>query len=154
MCLWKFQNTYFCRRSLLYLKDVLWTHWNIWWQDGDLGRWKRRDVIQGQSSAVLHHSTFKMLLCCSLNWCLREMWFTGVAVWGSARNHSLFCGGPCLPHQEPPHLPQRHRGHHSQPGAPGRGVDGWLQEDLLSPQQERRTNGQWGQCDLLTMFIC
>lgn len=33
---------------------------------------------------------------------------SGVAVWGSARDHPLFCGGPRLPYQEPPHLPQGH----------------------------------------------
>lgn len=78
-----------------------------------------------------------------------RLWLTGMAVWGSVGDHPLFCGRTRLPHQKPPHLPQWHRSHHSQPGAPGRGLDGWLQKDLLSPQQERCNYGQPGQCDLL-----
>lgn len=124
-------------------------HMTTRWRSGVVKTWRCH------SGSVPHRSTywFSKWICWSLNCCLGEMWFTGVAVWGSARNHPLFCGGPCLPHKEPSYLSQRHGGHHSQPGTPGRGLDGRLQEDLLSPQQECRTYGQWGQCDLLTMFI-
>lgn len=145
----KFQNTYFCRRSLLNLEDVLWTHWNIWWQNGDLGWWKYWNVFQGQclfaSSLPLLASHYQIRLWISI--CVK---FTGVAVRGSVRDHPVFCGGSRFPHQEPSHLPQGHRGHYSQPGAPGWGLDGRLQAHLLSPQPQRCSDGQRGQCDLLT----
>lgn len=71
----------------------------------------------------------------------------------STGDHPLLCGGPRFPHQEPSHVPQRHGGHHPQPGAPGRGLDGRLQEDLLSPQQQRRRHGQRGQNDASNTLV-
>lgn len=79
---------------------------------------------------------------------------TGVAVRRSAGDHPVLCGGPRFPHQEPSHVPQGHGGHHPQPGAPGRGLDGRLQEDLLSPQQQRRHHGQRGQSDVFNTRDC
>lgn len=43
----------------------------------------------------------------------------GVAVWGPAGDHPLLCGGPRVPYQESPHLPQGHQCHCTQSGAPG-----------------------------------
>lgn len=97
-------------------------------------------------SRVTEHAVIKLVWI----WISSRVKFTGVAVRGSAGDHPLLCGRPRFSHQEPSHLSQGHRGHHSQPGAPGWGLDGRLQEDLLSPQQERCRYGQGGQCDLLT----
>lgn len=73
----------------------------------------------------------------------------GVAVRGTGRDHPLLRRGPCVPLQEPPHLPQGHPGDLPEPGAPGRGVDGRLQGDFLPPEPASladgpRGTGGWG----------
>lgn len=70
----------------------------------------------------------------------------GVAVRGPAGDHPLLGGGSRVPHQEPPHLPQRHQCHRSQPSAPGRGLDGQLQGDFL---QEESAGGKDGPGEVL-----
>lgn len=52
------QNAHFCRRSLFHIEELLWTHRNIWWPDGDLGWRECRDVLPGQSFSVFPHLDF------------------------------------------------------------------------------------------------
>lgn len=68
----------------------------------------------------------------------------GVAVRGTGRDHPLLRRGPRVPLQEPPHLPQGHPGDLPEPGAPGRGLDGRLQGDLLPPEPASLPDGQRG----------
>lgn len=113
------------------------------WRSGAVKMWKCHSGSDFLSDLCFHRSTFFHRCPVIELECFSE---SGVAVWGSARDHPLFCGGPRFPHKEPPHLPQGHRGDHSQPGSPSWSLDGWLQDNLLSAQQECSSYGQGGQC--------